>query len=87
MMKNMLYYITPLAWGGFLLLRWSAFYLYSDDLAIQRQGGVCGVVLLFIPYVLYIVNVIQHIRHFREEKKSLLVSTIYILLYHILISL
>ena len=87
MMKNMLYYITPLVWGLFLLSRWSAFYLYSDDLAIQRQAGVCGVVLLFIPYVLYIVNAIQRIRHFREEKNSLLVATIYILLYHLLLSL
>lgn len=87
MMKNMLYFITPLVWGVYLLLRWRTFSLYPDDLAIQREGGVCGVVLLSIPYVLYIVSAIQHIRHFREEKKSLLVSTIYILLYGALVSL
>lgn len=83
----LLYYITPPAWGLFILLRWGIFYLYPSDLAIQKTAGHYLCLLLFIPYVLYIISAIQHIRHFREERHLLLAATIYILLYYTLATL
>lgn len=84
MKTNLLYYVTPLAWGMCLLWRWGIFYLYPDDLAMQKQAGFC-VVLLLIPYVLYIISAIHHIRNFRKERNLLLLSTAYILLYYFLV--